>query len=132
MIISVTATPMLAVSNSMANMMEAYERYRKAMEALAAIERQWKQNQMLRELTELRHRYLAAYEALIAGDERDAHFKANSRYLLHIRKTIAGLGQLILRHAVRKLWSSHPPLSLLLRVRQITATHPAIAPPQFA
>lgn len=117
---------------SMGGIHDAYAQYRNAMEVLLAVDSKWKQNQVRRDLAELRDRYLTALKAVTFDDERGTPHGAYQRYLLHIKKTIAGLVQLILQHAVRKLRPSQPPFSLLYRVRQITVTHPAIAPPQFA
>ena len=122
----------VAECRSIANVYETYKRYRKAMELIAAAEHLWKQHQALRNLVELRDQYLAAIKAVTLDVEHGWDYKAYERYLQHIKKTIAGLVQLILQHAVRKLRLSQLPLSLLCRVRQITITHPAIAPPQFA
>lgn len=131
MIISDT-TLTLTRPDSLAEMFEAYQRYRTALEVMATAFSHYEQHQLLRDLVQLRDRYLVTMKSVTSDDERGVRYGAYQRYLLHIKKTIAGLVQLILRHAVRKPRPSQPPFSLFYRVRQITVTHPAIAPPQFA
>lgn len=116
----------------MGDVIETFERYRSALEMMSFFERFRSRNDMLRDLADLRKRYLAALRAVASGDKSGMQYQAYQRRLLHLRKTIAGLVQVLSRHAVRKLRPSQPPYSLFYRVRQITATHPAIAPPQFA
>lgn len=116
---------------SMTSLYEAVERYRKALELMVDVMRH-EDHATLRDLTELRVRYQASLEALAFNDEYGTFYQDYQRRLLNIKKTISGLVQLLLRHAVRKLRPSQPPFSLFYRVRQITVTHPAIAPPQFA
>jgi hypothetical protein len=118
-------------------MLEAYERYRTAMDIAAAVEGLQKHRQLLHDVEMARTLFRESLNALQAlpgfkfEDYFDTHYAACQRHLLHIKKTVAGLEQLILTHAVRRLRPSQLPFSLLRRVRQIMATHPAIAPPQF-
>lgn len=116
----------------MGDVIETFERYRSALEMMSFLERFRSRNDMLRDLADLRKRYLAALGAVALDDKSGMRYQAYQRRLLHLRKTIAGLVQLLSRHAVRKLRPSQLPVSLLYRVRQITVTHPAIAPPQSA
>lgn len=132
MIIPDLHMPTISVPASLSEVYEAYRRYRNALEMLAALEHQGRQHQMLRELEELRVQYQAAVDALSWNDELDNYVETYWRDRLHQEKTLSGLAQVILRHAVWKLFPSQSPYSLLHRVRQITASHPAFAPPQFA
>jgi hypothetical protein len=107
------------------------------MDIAAAVEGLQKHRQLLHDVEMARTLFRESLNALQAlpgfefEDYFDTHYAACQRHLLHIKKTVAGLEQLILTHAVRRLRPSQLPFSLLRRVRQIMATHPAIAPPQF-
>jgi hypothetical protein len=86
----------------------------------------------VRQLNEARSQY---QEILDTIKSELAHFVNQNRAcirLLNIEKTIAGLARLIAQHAVRSTSTSYLSLSLFRRVRQLTITHPAIAPPKFA
>lgn len=122
----------LTEHRAMADMFELYERYRHALECMADLYRPGMRDHSLRDFTELQSRYLAALKAVTFDHKNGTSYQGYQRRLLYLKKTIAGLVQLLSRHAVRKRRPSQPPVSLFYRVRQITVTHPAIAPPQFA
>lgn len=113
-------------------LIETYLRLRKELEALAAAERRRKQHKALRVLALVREQYQAAFDFATLIAKQSGHAKSHQRHLCHIKKEITGLEQLLLQRAVRRPWSSAPPFSLLHRLRRLTVTHPAIAPPQFA
>jgi len=122
-------------------MLEYFINYRNALHRAMSSDDIDTRQQAVRVIDEIRSKYLQArYQYLQAleaiksdnGLRRISSYLAYSRYLLHIEKTIAGLVQLIVQHAVRKSSTALLPISLLSRVRQLTVTHPAIAPPQFS
>lgn len=120
-------------------MLDAYDSYRKILDAVTAAENLHQQHsQMLGMIEEARLRFTEALAGLNRAKEFSLEDLFNSddggyqRYLLHIKKTIAGLEEVFLLHAARVLRPSQHPVSLLRRIRQLTATHPATAPPQFA
>lgn len=118
---------------SMVNMNDIFETYRDALHRLISTAKVDLRYESMRRLAKARCQYQEALEQIkLSHTQRTIrHYLAYSRYLLHIEKTIAGLVQLIVQHAVRKLSTAFLPRSLLCRVRQLTVTHPAIAPPQF-
>lgn len=106
----------------------AFESYRKILDSVMLAENL--QQKLVRMVEEARLRYAATLKAV--HDAQEFSSADYDRYLLHIKKTIAGLQQLFLLHAVRKLRPSQQPFSLFHRIRQLMATHPAMAPPPFA
>jgi len=118
---------------SMVNMNGIFETYRDALHRLISTTKVDLRYESMRRLAKVRCQYQEALEQIRESNTQRTirGYLAYSRYLLHIEKTIAGLVQLIVQHAVRKLSTEFLPLSLLCRVRQLTVTHPAIAPPQF-
>jgi hypothetical protein len=86
----------------------------------------------VRQLNEARSQYQEVIDSI---KSEIAHFVNQNKSvirLLNIQATIAGLARLIAQHAVRSASTAYLSLSLFRRVRQLTITHPAIAPPKFA
>lgn len=118
---------------SMETMREAFVVYRSVMHRIISAADIDIRYESMRRLAQVRCQYREAIEAMKSRAFRTINqYLAYYRYLLHIEKTIAGLVQLIVQHAVRKFSTARLPLSIFCRVRQLTVTHPAIAPPQLA
>lgn len=116
----------------MSNMRDIFETYQEILQQYISATTLDLRFQKFRRLAEVRSQYEEALEQLkYSHVVRIRRYLAYSRYLLQVEKTIAGLIQLALQHTVRKSATTLPPLSLSRRVRLLTVTHPAIAPPQF-
>jgi hypothetical protein len=122
-----------AMDSALARVTDVFETYRDGLQRIISTAKVDLRYESMRRLAEVASQYREAIEQikLSHAQKRIRHYLAYSRYLLHIEKTIAGLLQLIVQHAVRKSPTSFLTFSLLCRVRQLTITHPAIAPPQF-